>query len=204
MRELCLFVGCLMLAVGLCSWNQGRLLSEQGSRDAVLIGLGAPEGLADSPARSRLLGDYRSGLQANPSPQEYARLAELFLSTQGLEGKEVRASAHSPELMARILGGELEFFGPQGASWMFELKTLDTPIPTLSLESLSTSESVLLSADGPWILGQHGKLYGLFRAERDVVRGFYSSKRLTVDGDTILVDGKASWVWRSGELEAQP
>lgn len=204
MREVWLFLGCWLLMGGFWTWSQGRLLSEEGSREAALIGLGAPEGLEASPARSRLLGDYLTGLQASPSPEEYARLADLFLATHDLEGKEVRASAHSPELMARVLGEELEFFGPQGVSWMLDLKNLNTPTPSPSLESLSTSGTVALSADGPWILGQHGKRYALFRAEGDVVQGFYSTKRLAVDGDSILVDGKASWLWQSGELEPLP
>ena len=201
MRDFWLFVGSLLLAVGVWSWGHGQQVSEHQARESELVGLGAPDGLETSPARSRLVGEYLSGLQSEPTSDEYRRLAELFLVSHDLDGKKVRALAHNPELMARVLGDEFQFFSPKGEPWLLELQNLETSSPSSSLETLSSSEPVALSVDGVWILSQQGKRFGLFRAHESIVLGYFSNKQLTVEGDTLLIDGKRSWVWQNGELK---
>ena len=202
MREVGLFFGCLLLALGFWSWNRDRLVDRSARDSERMLGLGAADGLTPSPERLLLSGDFLSALQATPSPRTYQRVARVFLVGHDLKGKEVEAYAFSESLMVRVLGGSLEFFNRQGSPLQATLRKLDGSLSKLELSALKPKPEIELRAEGDWIVGQQPEAHFAFRADADGgVIGFTASTTITVEKETLKVEEGGSWRWNGQALE---
>lgn len=202
MRELFLFLGCVMLALGVWGWSRDREVVGRRQAERRLVGLGAADGLTPSPERSLLTGDFLIALQSTPSPETYARLAPVFLVSHELGKDEaprvqrVRAYAYTKDLMARVLGDTLQFFDPTGRSLQPSLMSLESGKPLLTAQGEAE-----LRADGDWIVSRQGQQYGAFRPGPDGLVGFTANQAITAEHDTLTVGGAVEWRWNGQTVE---
>lgn len=202
MRDILLFALCCCLALGYFVSSQRRHEQRAAQTQTELYQLGAPQTMENSPERSLLLGDFAKGLRSEPNGETYARLAPLFLATHDLKGRKVSASAFVSDGMARVVDKEVQFFDPKGEPAKPELWTLGKTVTGHEQPLFKAAPLVAFTADGPWLTYADKKRWAVFRFIGGELRGYISDKKLSVEGDGLLVDGKKTWVWSQGQLES--
>ena len=201
MRDVLLFAVCCCLAVGYWVSSQRRYDQRAADVQTELYQLGAPQTMEDSAERSLLLGDFAKGLRSDPTEKTYARLAPLYLASHDLKDRKVLASVVVSDGMARVAGKELQFFDPKGEPVKPKLWALGKTVASLDKPLFQTAPPVKLAADSPWLVFTDKKRWAIFRFFGGELRGYISDKKLSVDADDVLVEGKKSWVWSQGQLE---
>lgn len=204
MRDLLLFAVCCGLAAAYWVTSQRRYEERSVAMQAELYQLGAPQTMDDSPERSLLLGEFAKGLRAEPREETYRKLAPLFLATHQTDGGKtsVLASAFHQEGMTRVAGKSLQFFDPRGDSVEPRLWKLGASLEASEKPLFEVAGPVTLVADWPWLVYGDKKRWAAFRFFGDELRGYISSKKISVDRDELLIDGKKAWRWSQGQLEA--
>ena len=202
MRDILLFAICCCLALGYFASSQRRHEQRAAQAQTELYQLGAPQTMNDSPQRSLLLGEFSKGLRSEPNGKTYARLAPLFLATHDLKGRKVLACAFLSDGMARVVGKEVQFFDPKGEPISAKLWMLGKTVASHDNPLFEAEPPVILATDGPWLTYNDKRRWAVFRFFGPELRGYISDKKLSVEGDDVLVEGKKNWVWTQGQIES--
>lgn len=203
MRDLLLFALCCAMAAAFWVSSQRRSAERAAAMQRELAQLGAPQTMSDSPERWLLLGEFARGLRADPGEATYRKLAPLFLATHQVDGDKTKVLAHAFHLqgMARVAGQSLQFFDARAETVRPRLWTLGQTLESLDKPLFEATAPVTLVADGSWFVYGDKKRWAAFRFFGDELRGYVSTKKLSVDRDDLLVEGKKAWRWSQGQLE---
>ncbi len=202
LRDLTLLAFCCLLAAGF--WFSKSAQTEQADRalQGELFELGAPQAMEDSAEKLMLRGDFRQALQSSPHPTLYGQLAELFLASFEIRETPSVASAFDEQLMIRVVGDRLEFFDAEGRPMSPSLYELDDNLRPSSKPLFSSAGPLQLKSYSPWFLYRDQKRSLLVRVEGDQLKGYLSTKKLTLKDDTVLIDGAVRWEWTDGDLRS--